>query len=229
MKGLKVKAVISDLDCTLVYTLKRFFDVFNDGLVKRGMKPLPLELFFKHFVDDTLDNIVAPPSEPERGKKLHEFWMEFLWKYREEDPGAVVIPGVLEALEEINRAGIPIAVMTSCIVPVGRLKRELERLGIGKYVKAMATAHDVLERLEKGNHFCKLDIIRRAAKRLGIKPRYCVVVGDYWNDIRDGKKAGCKTVAVLTGLMRKKLLQKYGPDAVIEGFADLPKLLGLRR
>ncbi|MFN4133487.1 MAG: HAD family hydrolase [Candidatus Hadarchaeales archaeon] len=228
MGKLKVKAVISDLDCTLVYTLRRFFEVFNDGLVKRGMKPLPLELFFKHYTDDTLDDVVAHPSEEGREEKLHEFWMEFLWKYREEDPRAIVIPGVVEALEKINKAEIPVAIMTSCIVPVRRLKKELDSLGIGKYVREIATAHDVLEKLESGHHFSKVDIIRLAAERLQVFPKSCVVVGDYWNDIRDGKKLGCKTVAVLTGLMRKELLMKYHPDVIVEGFADVPEVLGLR-
>ncbi|MEM2796442.1 MAG: HAD hydrolase-like protein, partial [Candidatus Hadarchaeales archaeon] len=58
-------------------------------------------------------------------------------------------------------------------------------------------------------------------EKLGVEPQECVIVGDYWNDIRDGKKVGAKTVAVLTGLMRRELLEKYGPDAVIKSIADL--------
>lgn len=225
MKKLVAKAVISDLDCTLVYTLKRFFDVFNEGLMKVGRRPIPLEEFFKHYVADTLDFVVAPRSLPRRSEVLHDFWMEFLRRYRGDDPGAMVIPGAREALEFFHGRGVPVGVMTSCIVPVEKLERELRELGIKKYVAAIATAHEV--DLEKQHHFCKLDIIKLAAEKLGACLKDCVVVGDYWNDIRDGRRAGAKTVAVLTGLMRKDLLMKYRPNAIIESFSDLPKVLKL--
>ena len=218
---IKAKAVIFDLDCTLVDTLERFFEVFNECLEKRGRKPLGRDEFFKHYVDDTLDDVVAPTKNSERERVLHEFWMEFLWKYREGNPKAKLIEGVDEVFQELHHKGIPIAVITSCIVPSQKLREELERYGIGKFVKTTATAHDVVKELERGHHFSKVEIFQLAAQRLGVDPKDCVVVGDYWNDIRDGKRVGARTVAVLTGLMRKELLERYKPDAIINSVRDL--------
>ena len=217
------EAVIFDLDCTLVDTLKRFFDVFNELLEERGDKPLSWDDFFMHYVDDTLDDVVVSPSNKRREERLHEFWLEFLRRYRDGDPGSKLIPGVKEVLGQLHRAGVPIAVITSCIVPVKKVRKELASFGLNKFVNVVATGHDVARELEEGHHFSKVEILRLAAGRLGVDPQQCVVVGDYWNDIRDGRVLGARTVAVLTGLMRLELLKKFKPDAIIESVRDLPK------
>lgn len=219
------RAAIFDLDCTLVDTLKRFYDVFNRLLEERGDKPLTWDDFFERYVADTLDDVIVASSDSQREQKLHEFWLEFLRRYRDGDPDSKLIPGVKEVLGQLHKDGVPIAVITSCIVPTDKLKMELAGFGLDKFVNTVATAHDVVGELERGHHFSKVEILRLAAVRLGVDPKDCVVVGDYWNDVRDGKTLGARTVAVLTGLMRRELLEKYDPDAIIESVRDLPKVV----
>lgn len=219
------KAAIFDLDCTLVDTLRRFFNVFNELLEERGDRPLQWDEFFNHYVADTLDDVAAPQQGVGRDEKLHVFWLEFLRRYRNGDPGSKLIPGVREIFEDLHQAGIPIAVITSCIVPTSKLRKELASFGLDGFVKAVASGDDVSRDLETGHHFSKVEILRLGAERLGMDPRDCVVVGDYWNDIRDGKALGARTVGVLTGLMRRKLLEKFEPDAIIESVRDLPKVV----
>ena len=218
------KAVIFDLDCTLVDTLRRFYDVFNQLLRERGKKPLGWNEFFKHYVADTLDDLITTQSNKERERKLHEFWLEFLRRYRDGDPGSKLIPGVREVFQKLHDAEVPIAVITSCTAPSVQIKEELASFGLDEFVKAIVTGGDAIKDLNE-YHFSKVEIFRLAAERLGVDSRECVVVGDYWNDIRDSKKLGAKTVAVLTGLMRRELLEKYGPDAIIESVRDLPKVV----
>jgi phosphoglycolate phosphatase-like HAD superfamily hydrolase len=219
---IRARGVMFDLDCTLVDTLERYFELFNEMLEERGRRRMSREEFQRVYVADELDDVISPPGSPRRDEELHGFWMEFLRRYREDDPKAVLIPGVRELMEELHSRGVPIAVMTSCIVPRERLMEELNGLGIGRFVRAIATAHDVVRDLERGHHFSKVEIMRLAARRLGIPPSELVVVGDYWNDIRDGKAIGARTVAVLTGKMRRELLERYGPDAIVESVRDLP-------
>jgi len=219
------KATIFDLDCTLIYTLKRFYDVFNGLLEERGGKSLGGDDFFELYVADALDNLVASPSDKERESKLHDFWLDFLRRYRAANPGGKLIPGVREVLRQLHRAGTPIAVITSSIAPATQIEEELVSFGLNEFVGAIATGDDVSRELEEGHHFSKVKILRLAAERLGVDPSECVVVGDYWNDVRDGKAMGAKTVAVLTGLMRRELLEKFGPDAIIESVRDLPKVV----
>ena len=218
------KAVIFDFDCTLVDTLRRFYDVFNQLLRERVNESLGWDEFFKHYVADTLDDLITAPFNKERERKLHEFWLEFLRRYRADDPGGKLIPGVREVFQKLNDAGVPIAVITSCIAPTARIKEELASFGLDKFVKAIVTGGDAIKDLN-GHHFSKVEILRLAAERLGVDSRDCVVVGDYWNDVRDGKVLGARTVVVLTGLMRRELLEKYGPDLIIESVRDLPKVV----
>ena len=219
------KAAIFDLDCTLVDTLRRFYDVFNELLEKRGSKPLVWDEFFKRYVADTLDDVVTAPSNGERERKLHEFWLEFLRRYRAGDPGSNLIPGVEEVFQKLHDAGVPIAVITSCIAPSAKVREELASFGLDRFVSAIATGDDAIRDLDEGHHFSKVEILRLAAERLGADPRECVVVGDYWNEVKGGKALGAKTVVVLSGLMRRGLLEKYGPDVIIESVRDLPKVV----
>ncbi|MEM2251146.1 MAG: HAD family hydrolase [Candidatus Hadarchaeales archaeon] len=216
---IQAKAVIFDTDGTLVDTLPRFFVVFNELIAQEGGKTISWDEFLKRYIDDTLDDVILERLGPETD--LHKFWLKFLERYREEDAGSKPINGSLETLKKLKEKGIPIAVITSCILPAQRLKLELDSLGLGEFVDTIVTGRDAIKDLNEKHHFSKEEIFRIAIEKLGVEPQECVIVGDYWNDIRDGKKVGAKTVAVLTGLMRRELLEKYGPDAVIKSIADL--------
>jgi phosphoglycolate phosphatase len=223
---IKAKAVIVDTDGTLIDTTKRFYFVFNELLKKLRGESLGWEKFLERYIADTLDDSVAPPQEGKREEVLHEFWLEFLRRYRAVDVAEdQLIPGVREVLANISGAGVPIAIITSCIVPSDQLREELAGYGLTEFVDTVVTGDDAIDDLNEQHHFSKCEIFRLAAEELGIAPQDCVVVGDYWNDVRDGKAIGAKTVAVLTGLMRRELLMKAEPDAIIESIRDLPKVV----
>lgn len=218
-KKIQASAVIFDTDGTLVDTLPRFFTVFNELLVHGGGKSLTWDEFLNGYIEDVLDDIVVERL----GKKvnLHKFWLEFLRRYRESDAKSKLINGSRKVLEEIKKNGVPVAVITSCIVSSERLKLELDLLGLGQYIDVVVTGQDAIKDLIGKHHFSKEKIFEIAVRKLGVRPEECVIVGDYWNDIRDGKRVGAKTVAVMTGLMRREVLEKYGPDALIKSVAEL--------
>jgi phosphoglycolate phosphatase-like HAD superfamily hydrolase len=53
----------------------------------------------------------------------------------------------------------------------------------------------------------------------------CVVVGDSVADIKAGKNAGIKTVAVLSGIFSREELESEKPDLIIENVNKLPDFL----
>jgi phosphoglycolate phosphatase-like HAD superfamily hydrolase len=55
-----------------------------------------------------------------------------------------------------------------------------------------------------------------------------VVVSDSGVDIVAGKRAGAKTVAVLSGLFDERELRKEDPDLIIKNVRLLPKHLATR-
>jgi phosphoglycolate phosphatase-like HAD superfamily hydrolase len=52
-----------------------------------------------------------------------------------------------------------------------------------------------------------------------------VVVGDSVVDIRAGKNAGAKTVAVLSGIFSREELEKEKPDLILESVKELPDFI----
>jgi len=211
---IRARAAIFDTDGTLVDTLQRFYEVFAELLHRCCRRVIEWDEFLRGYVEDTLDDMIVKLARAD-GDALHRFWLEFLKMYRDREVKSRPIGGAPETMRRLKEMGVPVAVTTSCIVPAERLREELESLDI-KGADVIVTGLDLIEELEGRHHFSKEGIFRLAAKRLGVREEDCVVIGDYWNDIADGKKIGAKTVAVLTGLMRRELLERYGPDAIIE-------------
>ena len=223
---INAKAVVFDTDGTLIDTTKRFFTVFNRMLQKHGKKPQSWKNFYRRYCKDTLDDIVAPKKTQDRYEFLHRFWIEFLSEYRFiHADGDALIHGVDKVLKKIYDKGALIAITTSCIVPPDKLGRELSKYSIRKFADAVVTGADVIKALNDGHHFSKKEIFKLAMKKIGVAPCDCVVVGDYWNDIKAGKELWAKTVAVLSGSMELDSLEKLKPDAIIDSVKDILKVV----
>ena len=69
------------------------------------------------------------------------------------------------------------------------------------------------------------EALTKCAKALDVKMCDCIIVGDSISDVRAGKAAGCKTVAVLSGLFSHQELSKENPDLILEDVTDLPNFI----
>lgn len=100
------------------------------------------------------------------------------------------LPGVVEWLERLNRAGVPCAVASS----THRLNIDavLDRIGLRHDFREIISAEDV----EQGKP--NPEVFEKAAERLGIAPARCVVFEDAHVGIEAGHAAGMKVVAVAT-------------------------------
>ncbi|KNG94460.1 hypothetical protein ATO11_08475 [Pseudaestuariivita atlantica] len=68
--------------------------------------------------------------------------------------------------------------------------------------------------------------LREAARRMGVTPDRCAMVGDSTHDLRAGRDAGMVTIAVLTGTADAETLAPWA-DLVLPSVADLPDALGV--
>lgn len=96
--------------------------------------------------------------------------------------------------------------------------------GGGSLVAAVATAAGVAPRTIGKPEPHALDLILREA---GVPPEQCIVVGDRLDtDIALGKRAGARTVLVLTGVSTESDVAEapasLRPDTVLHTLADLP-------
>ena len=69
------------------------------------------------------------------------------------------------------------------------------------------------------------DPILFAAKKMGVEPKECLMIGDTTVDMRAGKSAGAQTVGVLCGFGEEEELVRLGADIIVESTAKLDQIL----
>jgi len=128
----------------------------------------------------------------------------------------VVIPGIHELLENLHTHYL-LAVVTS------RGERGayafLRQFDLEKYFQVIVTAQSCRKTKPHPQP------LLFAAAGLQVDISSCVMVGDTTVDVRAGKAAGCRTVAVLCGFGDKPELQQAGADVILESTPDLAAIL----
>lgn len=151
--------------------------------------------------------------------------------FREEAEGAVeaielaaagdarLLPGAAEALAELRRSGLAVALITrNCRGAAAVVLRDL-----GEY-DALLTRDDVPRIKPDPDH------VHRSLAALGRSPDRAAMVGDHDFDMQAGRAAGVQLcVGVRTGSGQDAGLLAAGADVVIDSLADLPRLLRKRR
>jgi phosphoglycolate phosphatase-like HAD superfamily hydrolase len=73
------------------------------------------------------------------------------------------------------------------------------------------------------------DPIFLAAKRMGVRPEECLMIGDTTVDIRAGKSAGAQTVGVLCGFGEEQELLAMGADLIISTTPKVTEVLNIAK
>lgn len=121
--------------------------------------------------------------------------------------------GVIEALQCIQEAGIPMGIVTSKRQDAAQ--KALKSLGLTSFMQCVVGGTDT-ER-----HKPNPDPVLRGCELLGVDPADCIYVGDSPFDIHAGNAAGCKTIAVTWGAFPKSKLEEERPTC----FASAPQEL----
>ncbi|MEM1658935.1 MAG: HAD family hydrolase [Candidatus Jordarchaeales archaeon] len=211
-----MKAVIFDLDGTLIDTRERFFRLFNETLESFSLPQITRKTFEELYSKAALDDVI-----PENLRKT--FWRHFLVRYGETSSNSdAPIPGIEETLKELREKGLLVCVVTGRVCSSQSVWSELEKHGLAKYIDVVCAKNQNVK-----DYYSKEEELLRALGEIGVKPNECVVVGDYLADVEAGKKVGAFTVAVLSGGVKREVLELVKPDAILESARELPKLLNL--
>jgi HAD superfamily hydrolase (TIGR01509 family) len=128
------------------------------------------------------------------------------------------LPNVHTTLNTLSKH-MPLALITRRSISRKQLTKELRRLQLIRYFRAIVTSQDVDQPQPSP------EIVLKAAQKLNLSVKECAVVSDSIVDIQAGKSAGAKTIAVLSGLFSRKELEKWEPDFILEDVNHLPDLL----
>ena len=216
---LKVKALLLDLDGTLVDSSEALKEAGKAGFIAIGLPDvhdgkIPFEVARRLEQDLSIEDLFSKFNVT---KEVEE---RFLPAYLTAYYTAVTLrskpfPQAKRTLQVLSKR-FPLALITLRYVVREQILDELNHMGLAKFFRAVVTTLDVA----KPKPFP--DALLVAAKKLHVPIGECAIVGDSIIDIQAGKAAGAKTIAVLTGLFSKAELEAQKPDLVIDNLTCLP-------
>jgi HAD superfamily hydrolase (TIGR01509 family) len=219
-----IKAVIFDLDGTLIDTKEIFFLIVEKAFEKLRIPIVSRPTMVEAAAEGEFnwDMILPEASKGNQGDILSRIRVaidEISPSLFEENR---LIEGAAELLRTLSAANMVLGMVTSTRARHMSLKLgPLEEAGLEALFQTVVTADDAARQKPAP------DPLLECARRLGIAPGHCLYVGDMRMDIRAGKSAGMRTVGVLTGFDTRAALEAEEPDMILDSIADLREKLGL--
>lgn len=222
-KKLKVKAVLFDLDGTLIDSAPIYYQIIDIVFERLGVPPVSRETLQEAMDDGDFDwDYVLPNPMKFRKEELTAEAREIIADiappmFRKQ---IKLIPGAADILKWIAARGMKIGLVTSTPTDYIAVKLvPLKKAGVDHLLEVVITADDVINKKPHAEPLIK------GSKGLKVAAENCVYVGDTRVDIRAGNAAGMKTVGVLTGFDDFTALKRENPDTIIDSIAQLDETL----
>jgi len=131
----------------------------------------------------------------------------------------VVLDGVKELLEELNKHNVLVGLVTGNLEPIARSK--LKKVGLNHYFKVGGFGTDDINRV----NLVKI-AIKRAEKNFDFKLKNNVFfIGDNPREIKAAKEVGVRTIGTATGIFSMKELKNTDTDFVLKNLKDTNRIL----
>ncbi len=219
-----LKLYAFDIDGTLISMSGAGGRAFKRGLVKTFGTAGKIGSY--SFAGKTDPQIVfelmrsAGVSDSDIKAKINEFFACYTEIIKEEvvtEPRPVVLPGVLELLESLDRDSESYSILVTGNIKEGGYVK-LKALGLDRFFATGSFGSDSIIRNELpeiGFH--------RAEKIFGVsfRKKDMLVIGDTPADIECAKAFGVKSVAVATGFHSMSELESFSPDLVLSSFENM--------
>ena len=201
-----------DMDNTLIHSDKAHVKSYQRALKYLKQPTKSFHDIAKHFgkpKSQVSKAILKDKSLVKRLNKLHDHYLT------ETYTKATKIRGVEKIIKQLKKK-YKIAIVSNCrhrnirlLLKGAKLNKDLFDYRIGN--------DDVEHSKPYPDEILKAEHLAKTKAKL--------MVGDSIYDIKAGKKAKVKTVAVLTGLYSKQQLKRHKPNHILNSIRDLPKLL----
>lgn len=209
------KAVLFDLDGTLIDTAPDMGGALNSLLLEEGLEPIPMARIRPYVSQGglVLTRLGFDGKVPE--SEIEPLRQRFLDHYR-----AIVandsrlFDGYEGILSELEARSIPWGIVTN--KPEWLTHPLLQQLGLAER-SGVVIGGDTLE--HRKPHPLPLQV---AAERLGVNTEQCLYVGDDERDIVAGKAANMKTLVAAYGYIEDGTdIERWGADGVIDSPGEL--------
>jgi HAD superfamily hydrolase (TIGR01509 family) len=212
---LKVKAILFDLDGTIVDSRDAYLEAAKTAFQAMGLEPPTMQtaLQIPKRLEQNLpiDDLTHTDTTHFLGVYLKTFYAITAVK-------AKPIPNIHATLENLRQKA-KLVLITMRNVPKATVAKELQQFGLAQYFTYILTAQDTHKPKPSPEALIK------ALKVIDVQICDCLIVGDSVIDINAGKAAGAKTIAVLSGLYTKQELAKLNPDLILENATHLPNCI----
>ena len=185
-----IDTILFDWDGTLIDTSRYSFIAFQKALRDLGIevKPEIYESIYSPSWYSMYQSLNLPADQWQQA--------EDLWIHYYEGESAQLVPEGLHTLNELSRRGYCLGIVTSGSRP--RVQREVSRFCLSDVFRAIVCNEDVVNKKPHP------DGLNTAMRRIGKSPGVCCYVGDSPEDIEMGKRAGVRTVGILSGYPNSK-------------------------
>lgn len=213
-----IKAVIFDLDGTLIDSMHVWDQVDIDFLKKRG-KQVPIDLFSDLPSGDGLLPMAIYFKEkfnlPDSVEDIIAEWNSMVYDFYS---SLSLIDGAEQLLQKLQDLGLRLGIGTSNSQVLTEATLQYNR--IRENFQSVVTGC----KINRGKPFP--DIYLTVAKELNIDPQNCLVIEDTLHGVEAAKNAGMKVIAIFNDyskIDKEKLILKA--DAFVNDYSELDSLL----
>lgn len=211
------KAIIFDLDGTLLDTSKDICEILNKTIKKFSLPKILLEKTIE-FVGDGARKLVERAVGQKDQTFIEKVYRDFSKSYADCDNSLTCLyPDESEVLQNFKNAGIKLAILTN--KPQGATERVFAKFlaNFGFNIVLGQTEYRPL----KPNPASVFEIL----KNFEVDKKDCLFVGDGETDIKTAKNAGLKCASVLWGFRSRKQLEEAGGDLFVSSFSELEQIV----
>ena len=216
---MRLRAVLFDMDGTLLDTAPDFIAIGQAMLAARGLPAVPDKLIRDEVSGGAKAMVAATFGLSAEAPEFEALRLEFLERYQRDCAvHSKLFDGMAQLLADIEKANLIWGVVTN--KPVRFAQPIMEQLGLAER-SALLICPDHVTRSKPDPEPLTL-----ACKMLDLDPASVLFIGDDLRDIQSGRDAGTKTAAVRYGYIHPDdNPDHWGADVVVDHPLDLRKVL----
>lgn len=204
---MKYKAVIFDMDGTILNTLEDLKNATNYSLRQFGMPEHSLEevrMFVGNGIRKLVERAVPAGTSEEKIAQVFDVFLEYYEIHSADNTSPY--PGILELVEKLKKSGIKTAVSTNkADVPAQELGREYFN-GIFDLIVGQQDGLKVKPAPDSVNKILSI---------LDIQKKDAIYIGDSDVDVQTAKNSGLDFIGVSWGFRGREFLEKNGAKNIV--------------
>ena len=211
------KAVIFDLDGTLLDTLIDLKNAVNAALAEFGMPTRTLEevrWFVGNGIRRLMELSVPGGEEHPQFEEVFAFFQDYYKEHCKERTAPY--KGVLDLMKELSERGFKLAIVSN---KIDSAVKELNEELFAEYTQVAIGEMPGVARKPAA------DMVNKALELLGVEKEHAIYVGDSDVDLMTAKNSGLECVAVTWGFRDAEFLKEHGAKILIDHPQELLELV----